>query len=450
MTPNARVLARDILRQARAHQGFASELIDAQLQTTPLTAVERRLLTQLLLGTLRRQGSLDALLRPLIRRPLARVEPDVLDLLRLGAFQLLFLSHIPAHAAVNESVKLAAAIRPGAKGFVNGVLRRVAQLRTDEQTSSPAADALPLEKGIFRKLAQPLLPDPQQHPRAYLEQAFSQPRWLAERWLSRFGPQECFRLGFWFLDVPTLWVRVNRLKTDRDALLRRWQQAGIAAELGTHPQALRLAETHSVRDLPGYAEGWFVVQDESAMQVATLLAPPPGSRILDLCAAPGGKTTHLAELMDDTGEVLACDIDLHRLATVEQLAQRLGLRSIRTQLLEPNQSPPAGPFDAVLLDVPCSNTGVLGRRPEVRWRLQPKELPHLVKRQWQLLEVAIERVRPGGRIVYSTCSIEPEENQMLIDAFVRAHPEWQCQAAIEAIPGQPADGGFRALLQRSH
>jgi 16S rRNA (cytosine967-C5)-methyltransferase len=188
------------------------------------------------------------------------------------------------------------------------------------------------------------------------------------------------------------------------------------------------------------------VQDESAMQVASALALEPGSVILDLCAAPGGKTTHLAELMANRGRIVACDIDQRRLANVTELARRLGIDIIEPCLLGKDEPAPAGPFDAVLVDVPCSNTGVLGRRPEARWRLKPDDLRHLPRLQASLLRQACDRVRPGGAVVYSTCSIEPEENGELVRSVLS--PGLELEAEQERRPGLPADGGYWARLRK--
>jgi 16S rRNA (cytosine967-C5)-methyltransferase len=204
-----------------------------------------------------------------------------------------------------------------------------------------------------------------------------------------------------------------------------------------------------VRELPGCEEGWFTVQDESAMRVGTALAPEPGRTVLDLCAAPGGKTTHLAELMRDGGRVVACDVDGERLRNVEALARRLGLTSIETRRVAAgDEGVPEGPFDAALVDVPCSNTGVLGRRPEARWRLRPGDLDHLVRLQRRLLLAAAGRVRPGGVLVYSTCSIEPEENCGVVQAVLQERGELRLEAEGESVPGRPADGAYWARLRR--
>jgi 16S rRNA (cytosine967-C5)-methyltransferase len=445
----ARSLALEVLLACRRHDAFVQEVLDRALAAHPLPPADRRLATQLAYGVLRRRGTLHALVRPFVHRPAANVEPWLWDALALGAYQLLLLTHVPPHAALHETVELAAAFgRPGAKGFLNGVLRGVAGLVTDEETSAPAPDALPLEQGRYRRLARPMLPEPDRDPVEYLAEAFSLPLWLARRWDERYGEEESRRLGFWFAGPAPLTLRVNPLRTGRDDLLRALAGAGLAAEPGGHPQAVRLREPAAVRELPGYAEGWFSVQDESALRVGSALAPRPGEAILDLCAAPGGKATHLAELMGDQGRVTACDADARRLGVVEELARRLGLRSIETFRVSEQEESPCGPFDRALVDVPCSNTGVLGRRPEVRWRLGPEDLRQLVHLQARLLRQAVGRVRPGGVVVYSTCSIEPEENRRVVEAVLGEVPGLVLEADEEAVPGRPADGGYWARLRR--
>jgi 16S rRNA (cytosine967-C5)-methyltransferase len=447
----ARSLALQVLLDVGRGDAFVQELLDRHLADADLGPADRRLATQLAYGVLRRRGTLDALLRPFINRPPHQVEPWLWEALRLGAYQLALLTHVPPHAALNETVELAAAFhRPGAKGFLNGVLRRVAELMTDDRVASPAADALPLEHGQYRRLLRPVLPEPAGSPVEYLAAGFAWPRWLAERWSGRYGWDECVRLGFWFAGPAPLWLRVNALRTDRAAFLAALAAAGIAAEPGVYPQAVRLLQPAAVHDLPGYAEGCFAVQDESAMNVAAALAPEPGSRVLDLCSAPGGKTTHLAELLGNQGQVIACDVDEERLRTLTELCRRLGVPIVEPVRLHPerNEEPPAGPFDAVLVDVPCSNTGVLGRRPEARWRLRPGDFRHLVPLQTKLLLQGAERVRPGGAIVYSTCSVEPEENRGVVEMVLRALPGLTLEAERAQVPGRPADGGYWARLRQ--
>jgi 16S rRNA (cytosine967-C5)-methyltransferase len=447
----ARSLALQVLLDCRRHEGFVQEVLDRHLAATNLSPADRRLATQLCYGVLRRQGTLQALIEPFISRPPERVEAWLWDALALGVYQLTLLENIPPHAAVHETVELARQYnRPGARGFLNGVLRKLASLPTAERVDRPAVDALPMEGGSYRRLSRAVFPDPARKPVDYLAMAFSLPPWLMGRWLERYGRDECQRLGFWFAGPAPLTLRCNPLRRERSQFLEDLAGAGVAAVPGEHPQAVRLRDFAAVRELPGYAAGWFSVQDESAMRVASALSPAAGASVLDLCAAPGGKTTHLAELMCDSGRILACDVDEQRLHTVRTLAERLGLTCIETYRLEwtGDSGLPPGPFDAALVDVPCSNTGVLGRRPEARWRLKPDDLAQLVALQVRLLGLAVERVRPGGTLVYSTCSIEPEENQQVVRSVLGGRPDLVLEAEEESRPGRSADGGYWARLVR--
>jgi 16S rRNA (cytosine967-C5)-methyltransferase len=447
---SARSLAFQVLLEADRGNGFIQEILDKHLSQAELSPADRRLATHLAYGVVRRRSTLDALVRPFLKREPHQIEPWLWNALRLGAFQLALMTHIPVHAAIHETVELAGLFeRTRAKGFLNAVLRALAPLVSDQRLAQPGADALPMEQRQYRKLERPIFPDPIARPVEYLAAAFALPRWLVGRWLDRYGWDECNRLGFWFASPPPLWLRYNSLRTDRDAYLAALARAGITGGAGEHPQAIRLADSVAIRDLPGFEEGRFAVQDESAMRVASALAPASGSRVLDLCAAPGGKTTHLAELMRNQGELIACDVDDRRLRTLTALCQRLGINIAETCRLRPEQNdePPSGPFDAILVDVPCSNTGVLGRRPEARWRLRPQDLQHLVPLQTKLLLQAAERIKPGGTIVYSTCSIEPEENRTVVQNVLQVMPHLSLEAEENQVPGKPSDGGYWARLK---
>jgi len=457
---NPRRIAADILERSRFHEAFAGELLESAFAklgpTSEYDGANRRLVTQLVFGVLRRQGTLDTLLLPFLNQPLDRMHRDTLDVLRLGAFQLAFLTAIPRHAAVNETIELLPTNRGQVRNFANAILRRVSDLVTDEYTDFPGPDALPMgiesrgneDGGAFRFLSKPILPDPEREPEAYLAAGFSLPLWLAERWFDRHGFDECVRLGFWFNAPPGMWLRVNTRHGNRERYLQFLAERDILAEPADHPQGVKLLGGANVRELPGYDDGLFGVQDLTAMRAASALNPQPGWKVLDLCAAPGGKTTHLAELMHNSGRIVACDIVPQRLDTVMALCKRLGITIVEPALVVDGSDAPAGPFDAVLADVPCSNTGVLARRPEVRWRLEPHELPHLIELQKRLLNVALDRVKPGGVVLYSTCSIEPEENRGVVQTILRERPDAELEADHISIPGLPADGGYWARLRR--
>jgi 16S rRNA (cytosine967-C5)-methyltransferase len=293
-------------------------------------------------------------------------------------------------------------------------------------------------------------PDPAKDPLGYFVAAFSMPKWLAERWLSRASQSELMRLGFWFNTPAKLCLRVNTLQTTRERLLEAFHEAKIEARPGIDPEAIWLDETAFVQRLPRFEAGWFAVQDESAMAAARLLDPRPGQTVLDLCAAPGGKTTHLAGLMNNEGRIVAADVDGERLRRVEESCRRLGVRIVETHVVQRDGIDLADEsFDRILVDVPCSNTGVLGKRPEVRWRLQPADIIELAGIQTRLLRAACARLRPSGRLVYSTCSIEPEENRAIVNAVLRERNDIVLLKELHHTAGQPADGGYQALLQKT-
>jgi 16S rRNA (cytosine967-C5)-methyltransferase len=256
-------------------------------------------------------------------------------------------------------------------------------------------------------------------------------------------------LGFWFNSPPPLMLRVNLLRTSRESVLEAFARENIPAEAGELAESIVLTASRNVAELPGFTEGDFSVQDLTAMKAVELLNPKPGETIWDVCAAPGTKTTAIAERMQNQGRVLATDIHPARLALIEDNRSRLGLDIIKAQRISAaGDDLPGGPFDAVLVDVPCSNTGVLGKRVEARWRLTPADFEELPGIQSRLLEAACERVKPGGRVVYSTCSIEPEENEAIVAALLSRRPDWKLVEQQTHWPGRPADGGFAAWLQK--
>ena len=472
MSGSPRALAHEVLLEQAETQTFAQDLLDRRWAEYAVPDQDRRLISDLVFGTVRRRATLDAVLAAHLNRPLAELEPGLRTLLRLGAYQLILTGGIPPHAAVHETVAVAELVdAPRWTGLTNGVLRSLARAiypADDEPVpaAGPAADAVPLPGGDWRSVGTPAFPDPADDRAGYFAAAFAFPKWIARRWAERLESADLWTLGFHFDRPPIPTLRVNPLQGDRSALLGMLADAGIEATAGPEPQSIRLAEGANVTALPGFAEGRFSVQDETAQRAAALLTPRPGERVLDLCAAPGTKTTHLAELSGDAAHIFAADVSSNRLEKVTANARRLGLTSIQVRATAADASdlpglsddatgdPSAwggGPFDAALVDVPCSNTGVLGKRPEARWRIKSSDLPLFAESQARLLAAALERVRPGGRCVYSTCSVEPEENTGVV-AAVLADPrftDWRAVRSVSHRPGRPGDGGFQALLVRN-
>ncbi len=347
----------------------------------------------------------------------------------MAAYQLVLLERVPPFAAVNDAVMLAGG-KPGVAGFTNAVLRAFARRGAREREPAPPAD--PIEALAVR---------------------CSFPTWLADRWVGRYGIDEAAALMRAMNDRPPLTVRTNTLRTTREALAERLRRdEGVAVEPTRYaPEGLVVDRGGAPGRWPAFTEGDLVVQDEASMLVAHLLAPRAGETVADACAAPGTKTTHLAQLMDDRGRILALDPQPARLAKVAEVVARLGVTIV--ELLDGTAEALALRFpatcDRVLVDAPCSNLGVLRRNPEVKWRRRPEDLATSARRQGEILKSAATMVRAGGALVYATCSLEPEENEAVAQAFLATHPDFRVDPPADfAIPLDRA--GFLRCFPHRH
>lgn len=438
---SVRVAAWHVLRSgARA----PLRLVDREASRRGFDARDRGLLRQLVGTELRRRGTLRALVRDLARRP---PKPDLALHLHLGLVQLLFLDRIPDHAAVSETVE---AVRetlgaPRATS-ANALLREATRRRVKERSGDPRRDL------VGRELCwtAPVFRDPDEHPLLWYEDALSMPAALMKRWVKRYGEERAAALARSCLREPDLSLRVARGGSAEVAA--ELAAEGLAVRPSEHPRILLLpsdAVADVARSRP-FTEGRVTVQGGTALRAAELVGASEGEDVLDLCAAPGGKTCVLAEA---GARVVAVDRDPFRLGRVGENAERLGLAErVRPVCGDGTRALGAATFDAVLVDAPCSNTGTLGARPAARWRFGPATQRDLVALQERLIAEGAERVRPGGRLVWSTCSLEPEENGQLVRRFLEARPDWREEARREALPdeqGGPVDGGAAFLLRRA-
>ena len=426
--PTARSSALEILLQSGESGDFLEHRLDRIPGLQALSEGDRRLAQEIAFGVLRNRSVLDHIIasrtdgRP--QRPVLR------GVLQMGLYQLLVLDRVPDHAVVNEAVLLARQRGFSAQsGFVNAVLRGVAR---EKDACRQTLHAL--------RLKQPAL-------------GWSHPEWLVQRWAAVLNEADLQRLLAWNNSAPTTLARVNRLRTTSQDLLARWSSEGVEAtpvpvDWADSDTVFALGRHPSLETLGSFREGGFYVQDPSTLMAVQLLDPQPGERILDLCSAPGGKTLAIAERLKNTGSIVAHDAHAGRLDLVRENAQRLGVTGIELQP-NPEFGGPEDRFDRVLVDAPCSNTGVLRRRLELRWRIQPKEITRLAAEQLQLLRQAAQRVRPGGVLVYSTCSLEPEENEQVVEAFLRDHSGWTESARRSLHPVRTSvDGAFAAKFLR--
>jgi 16S rRNA (cytosine967-C5)-methyltransferase len=428
------VLAARVLDRVESARAYADLALHAALRDDRLALRDRAFATELVYGTLRWRGRLDFALAACVDRPLAELEPAVLTLLRLGAYQVLFCDSVPARAAVDETVRCAHTLGwSRAAGLVNAVLRALA-----------------------RRQGEIPWPDLERDPLAHLVHALSIPEWIAQRWLDALGPAEAAALARASNAVPPLTARANPLATTREALLAelsaRWPEAKLAAHA---PLALSLGHGVDPGSDPAFREGRFTVQDEASQLVVELLAPQPGERVLDLCAAPGAKATAIAERVGAKGLVVACDRNQRRLELIGRAARRLSLANVHAAHADGTQplaGLPGAPFARALVDAPCSGLGTLRRNPDARWRLRPGDSVALAVTQRALLENAARELMPGGVLVYSTCTLLSEENEAVVAAFLAQHPELSLteRGALPAAvhPFVEADGFMRTWPQR--
>jgi len=404
---------------------------------------DKALFWQLVLGVVRNLRLLDGVAKIFVRR-LPPPGPTR-QALRIGLYQLLFLDRVPPHAAVSESVDLVG--RRHDRGLVNAVLRRTVEALGEGEATDPTSQ-LALPGGRRFAPGRPFLPHPEQRRAAYLGVRHSYPDFLVRRWGRRWGWEEAERIMVAGNTTPLLNLRVNRLKAtvaEAEASLRA--QGVERLEAGERPGTLRLDWPGNPAGLAALREGLVSVQDPAAMEAVCRARLEPGLRVLDLCSAPGGKTTQAAEMMGDEGAVFAWDADFHRLERTEQAARRLELASVKVLYgLTLEEVLELGPYDRVLADVPCTSTGVLAKRPEARWKLAPRDFVKLPAIQARILEQACRALVPGGCLVYSTCSLEPEENEGVV---ARAEG-WRVDFQQTTLPrGGVKDGSFVARLVKA-
>jgi 16S rRNA (cytosine967-C5)-methyltransferase len=473
---NPRQIAARVLSQRLNSHEFTENLLEIALATARLSPVDRGLCHELVCGVVRWQATLDQLIARKADPGRAQ-RPALINLLRLGLYQIFWLDRIPPHAAVHETVELAKRSGYAAQaGFINAVLR--GYLREAEGIKKILQDM---------KTSQPAL-------------GWSHPGWLVEKWQKQFGEASTRQLLEWNNTPPKTFARINRLKFQKDVvwetpvnavqfkdagdLLTRWREENVEYDfMPLHLQAAFQADSisdqssHSVpaqlsppvdfenlvfelkshpplNSLGSFRAGWFYVQDPSTLLAPALLDPQPDETVLDLCAAPGGKTTFMAQLMNNTGKIIASDIADDRLKLIRENCLRLGVTGVelRRDYLDAPLTHAALAngqqlFDKILVDAPCSNTGVMRRRVDLRWRIQPEEIGRLQKTQLHLLSAVAGRLKPGGALVYSTCSLEPEENTEVVKQFLAEHPQFRLETERQLLPfADQVDGAYVAKL----
>jgi 16S rRNA (cytosine967-C5)-methyltransferase len=409
-------------------------LIRRSFQKFNLDPRDKSLAMELAYGVIRHLLTLDHIISFYIRENGQGVTPTIRDVLRLAAYQIGYLDKIPERAAVNEAVE--AAKKSGgraAAGFVNAVLR-----------------------SLLRNPGKVSYPDPKKTPFSCLSLEYSYPEWLAMRWLSRFGFDEAASLMAAGNATPPLTLRANTLKIDRDSLVRLFDEAGIACSPSHYaPDGVTLETGSPITELPGYKDGLFAVQDEAAQLIPLLLAPKAGDNILDACAAPGGKSAHIAALAGWDSQIVAMDIGLDKTKALTENIRRLGVRKVVPLIADAAAPLPfKGPFDSILLDAPCSALGVIRRRPEIKYARLEKDIRRLAELQARMLRNLAPAVKPGGVLVYSVCSTEPQEGELLVDGFLKEDSGFVLEDARAFLPGSAGElvtaGGYMRTWPHRH
>lgn len=419
---DAREVALKIINDVTQNHAYANIALAREINRQKLSEQDRRFITELVYGTIKAGATLDWMISHYINRPVDKIAPIILNILRMGMYQMFFLSKVPVSAACNQAVELTKKYgHIGTVKFVNAVLRNAG--RTPEKIVYPDK-----EKGMAR----------------FLSLTYFHPEWLVARWLKRLGGEATEELCRINNLTPPLCLRTNTLKNTREELLVILENEGVIAEPSQWtPEGIVCHSSPALGTLKSLREGLFQIQDESSMLVAHVLDPKPGEFIIDACAAPGGKSTHIGALMQNKGRILSGDIHDHKLVITRENAERLGIDIIETKVLDAtmigkkyfNQA------DRVLVDAPCSGLGVLRRKADSRWRKEESMLTELPELQKAILHSAADCVKVGGVLVYSTCTTEPEENQAVVESFLQDRSEFKLENTGSFLPvsGHNAD-----------
>ena len=426
---NARATALKIINEVYNNGAYANVALAKNLRNNPLSDVDRRFATELVYGTVKAGETLDWIIKKYISKPLKKLDAVVLNILRLGVYQIKYMDKVPESAACNESVELAKKFtNAGAAKFVNGVLRTM--LREPQKADFPNGKGNATAELALKEM---------------------HPEWLVRRWIKEFGYDEAVRLCEFNNQQAPLVLRTNTLKTNSSELILNLESRGVEAHKSMlAPEGVILDKHGSLDNLEALQEGYCQVQDESSMLVAHVLDPQPNEFIIDVCSAPGGKTTHIASLMENKGRILACDIYDHKLERVRENAERLGIEIIETEEMDARDvgEEYTEMADRVLVDAPCSGLGVLRRKPDSRWRKSKELFMELPKLQLEILKSAGNALKKGGILVYSTCTIAREENQSVVETFLKDNDSFELLNAGERLPKSRTEEMVQLYPQR--
>ncbi|MCX6140998.1 MAG: 16S rRNA (cytosine(967)-C(5))-methyltransferase RsmB [Candidatus Kapabacteria bacterium] len=425
----ARGTAVKLLTRYENSDSYIDKLLDGELRRSELEPADRALVTELVNGTVRWQSRLDWVLTGFYHGEFAKCMPLVKNSMRIALYQMLFLSKIPAPAAINESVELVKRIK-GDKhaGVVNGVLRN-----------------------ILRNVHTIRYPDRQENEVLHLSIHYAHPQWIVRRYVDRFGGEQAEALLAANNHRPMLTLRVNTMRSTIEEIERLLTDAEIKYEVSpVHASSIMITSLRDVRALPLFQDGLVTVQDASASLAVQLAAPRPGMLVVDLCAAPGGKAVHAAEIMKNDGTVIAIEKYESKLRLIDENASRSGISIVKSSQGDAREYSSNDLADLVLVDAPCTGMGTLSKKPDIKWRREIDDIRKMSLMQREILDHASTLVKVGGAIIYSTCTIEPEENSSVVSWFLDKHPEFMLQRAEELLPSDVCEDGFLQTFQHRH
>jgi 16S rRNA (cytosine967-C5)-methyltransferase len=424
-----RGLAVKILNRVERTDSYLERLLDNEMRNSDLTGPDKALLYEIVHGVVRWMGRLDWVLNGFYKGQFSKAIPNLKNGLRVALYQIMFLDRVPDFAVVNEAVE-----------FVKKL-----------QGQKPADLTNAILRNIIRSKNGIRYPDPEEDLPGYLAAYYSHPSWMVKRYLARFGREATEKLLAANNEKPFLTLKINALKTNPEEFRQLLNKVNLRFRAGRYlPEFFKLQNLTNITAWEYYSEGYFNIQDESAGLACRLLDVRPGMRILDMCAAPGGKTAYIAGLMHDEGEIIAIDRFEARLKIMERNIKRLDIKSINLVETDALEYSDEG-FDRVLADVPCSGTGTMCKKPDIKWKKDLLDIRRMTELQYKLLEKAASLVKPQGTVVYSTCSIEPEENGDIVNKFIDAHPEFKLESAAGSFPGEIVDtNGCIQTFPHSH
>jgi 16S rRNA (cytosine967-C5)-methyltransferase len=436
-----RELAIDILLKLEKDKSMLLDNALKEVYQIVPSAEDKRLVVNIIRGVIRNRLTLDCIIERLSGKRIKHIEPLVAMAIRISLFQIIYCQRIPEYAATDESVQIAKKVSQRSADFANAIIRKTIELVKKHEKEQPRATLKSLfGEYMFKKITS--------NQANYLSVLYSHPQWLIQKWIEDYGYEATEKICQANNSTAPVTVRINRLKAQRDWILQELKSRNIEAKPGELPDSIYLWKTGGLVSIDLFRQGYIHAQDETFIRIGYETDVKEGFCVLDMCAAPGGKTTHMAELMNNKGVIIAVDISLDKIKQVIRATQRLGINIVKFVVGDSTRICFKMRFDRIIIDTPCLNTGVLSRKPDARWRVKPRNLKTLNKKQIGFLKNAFSHLKPEGKMIYCTCSLEREENEQIIQEFMKDTPELNLIKSHTFLPSKESCGGYFAVLQK--